>query len=394
MAPTAPAHHASTLVPAFREFLAANVPEFKERSEPDLVCDTRLQRFLMARDEDFAKAAKMIEDHLRWRKEHDIERIRALVVDKPFSPTYFPHFDLMHKLNFGLTKTVVNAGEAHNGEIIHIELMGGGLDTLEEPMDKATFESNLMEHYYAFFERRSIFLEGKSKEQNRMVRNIQIRDLSRLSLKVVQGANVGLIRKVLGSGLDNYPEMGSKAIFTNAPTYFSVIWAIVSTMLTKKTHDKVQFVSGLPHEVNLELIKYARPPALECLSRLLHDGDGARLTDWIASGAPRNSGKESFECSVKHGNVDSLVFYLPRSMRLKWQVTSTPKHPGQAHVLHNADGSTPTCIELSKAEERGDTEVWQAEACACDCAVVIALSNATSWWNDRNFRVDAEWQQL
>jgi len=91
-------HHAAAMVSDFRAYLDTHVPGLKERKEYDLTCDYRLQRFLIARDEDFDKAAKMVADHLEWRKENDMERIRTLVEGKIFSPSQLPHSDMMKKL--------------------------------------------------------------------------------------------------------------------------------------------------------------------------------------------------------------------------------------------------------------------------------------------------------
>jgi len=251
----------------------------------------------------------------------------------------------------------------------------------------------MFEHFYAFFELRSIFLEAQSKQQGRMVRFIQIRDLGRLSLTQLQGANMGLVRKIIGSGLNNYPEVGSKAYFINTPSFFNIVWAIVQPMLSEKARAKTCFLSGKPHEVASELLKQARPPAIECLTRLQHHGDAADLTDWIARGAPRGPGTEAFEYVVKHGHQQALVLYVPAGLALKWTTHTTPFHAGLAHVMQSTSehGGEVASTELTALGVQDDVESWASPTAAVDCAVVITLSNASSWWNDRTFKLNVEW---
>jgi hypothetical protein len=399
------------LVPQFRAHLEASAPEYKSALDAglaDLTGDFRLVRFLMARDDDFAKAGNLYAAHLRWRTEVGMDRIRAEVVDKPFVQSHFPHYRDMQKLGVGLVHSVVNAGESRTGEVVHLELLGLHIGHAEggegDRVGAADFDaSKLFENYYAFFERRSILLEQLSVARSKLVRNFQIRDVSHIGPMALSGGKLGLAKKMIAAGLDNYPESASSAVFLNAPSFFAAIFSVVQTFLPAKSKDKIRFLGGPPQELNAELLKFVRPGALvrarsgagdsrltcavgiqECLNRLQHFEDGAKLGEWVEQGEPRPAGKETFKLSVKHGHHDALVFAMKPGRTIKWQAVVTPAHAVPAYVLRTKSGAVNTS-ELQAAEfslDRSDTD---------DVLLVIALLNTSSWWNDREFEVVVEW---
>ena len=184
---------------ALREALKTNA-DFTSRREDDLVGDYRLHRFLQARNNDIEKAKIMVEDHLVWRKEHELERLRAHVIDKPFLVSSFPHYDELKKANMGMIHVIVNGGRSRMGDVVHVESIGGTAHVEVPPGQAETFSKFLFEHYFGFFERRSIYLESLSASEKKFIRCLQIRDVSQLSL-MPHGGVFSVIRKILKSGL-------------------------------------------------------------------------------------------------------------------------------------------------------------------------------------------------
>ena len=193
-------------VEKFRSLMKQN-PDFAARVEEDVVGDSRLKRFVVARNGDLTKAKAMFEDRLRWRKENNIEEIRAKVIDKPFLVENFPHTAELRDAGMGLIDVVVNAGLSRLGDVVHIELLGG--DHVEVPPGKSQEEylQKLYEHYYGFFERRSIYLEDLSVKESKVIRCVQIRDFSKLSIMPQKGV-FSVIRKILTSGIGKSYQLG------------------------------------------------------------------------------------------------------------------------------------------------------------------------------------------
>jgi len=186
-------------IASLRAALQAN-PDFSSRTEEDIVGDYRLQRFLMSRGNDLEKAKALFEDHLKWRKEHNLEAIRAKVIDKPLLVASLPHTAELKAAGMGMLHSVINGGRSRTGEIIHIEVIGGTAHILIPEGHSEEYVEKLYEHYYGFFERRCIEMERLSKSEQRFVRSIQIRDFSQMSM-MPQGGVMNVVRKILKSGL-------------------------------------------------------------------------------------------------------------------------------------------------------------------------------------------------
>lgn len=186
-------------VKQLRDALKGN-PDFTSRIEPDLVGDFRLQRFLLARSMDLEKAKCLVDDHLKWRKEHQLEKIRAEVINKPLLVSSFPHAAQLKAVGMGMLHVIVNGGRSRTGELVHMEVVGG-TSHLEVPDGKTEEYMNyLYEHYFGFFERRSLALEELSIQEKRLIRGLQVRDFSQLSI-MPQGGVFSVVRKILKSGL-------------------------------------------------------------------------------------------------------------------------------------------------------------------------------------------------
>ena len=149
-------------------------------SYEDVVGDWRLARFLQSVEGDVAEAVKSFQHHLKWRLSVNAENIRNQVRGKPFRISSFPHAS--HLVSFGLQKPCVDAGRSRLGDLVHLESIGHG-DARE--LIKNSSEQQLLEHYVGFFELRSLLLESESESHGRLIRSVQIRDMSRFGLHLL-----------------------------------------------------------------------------------------------------------------------------------------------------------------------------------------------------------------
>jgi hypothetical protein len=146
----------------------------------DVLGDWRLARFLQSVEGDIDEATKSFQHHLKWRITVDAERVRLLVLNKPFRISSFPHAPLL--VSAGMKKPCVDAGRSRLGDLVHLESIGQG-DAKE--LIRQTTEQQLLEHYVGFFERRSALLESESSNAGRILRTVQIRDMSHFGLHLL-----------------------------------------------------------------------------------------------------------------------------------------------------------------------------------------------------------------
>ncbi|GBG31558.1 SEC14 cytosolic factor [Hondaea fermentalgiana] len=229
----------------------------------DLVSDVRMARFLSAHAQDEGKAASAYEQMLAWRKEMEIEALRKKHLEEVeiLQQSSFPHWKEIREA--GEYGPWYVAGKSHAGDLVHLEVIGAS-----DPSFLLTQVSDRMvlEHYIGFFETRAKILDSLSAETNRMVRTVQIRDLSKFGVSLVQHASaMKVLSAVMKAGSAYYPESSSKVIFVNTPMSFYGVWKMASMALRQRTLDKVTFLQSRYHR---ELLKYVEPRVIHRLEKM------------------------------------------------------------------------------------------------------------------------------
>ena len=250
---------------------------------PELVGDRRLIRFLRGRDNDVNLAAGMFIDHLKWRKDNNVDHVRKQIcyhgINHPF---LFPKGELMIKL----CPQIVIAPNAR--------------DYLKQPMVfefmafnvKEAFEHITIEDYVEFFiyalEYRSMILEQLSDEIEReylrdtpdsskridgygvILKICIIRDLKNLGISHLGPKAQAIIKKALQIATPNYQEMLGKNHMINTPWVFNALWGLMKSQgwLEPSTIAKIalygsDYMSSLKAEIPLSSIPKAVGGQLE-----------------------------------------------------------------------------------------------------------------------------------
>lgn len=169
---------------AFRAQIAADSRAMKDGdSYEDVLGEYRLRRFLASTENDADEAVGVIRAHLKWRSTTDVDVIRRDVWGKPFRLASCPNAALLYgEDGVGMASPCVHAGFSRTGDVVHLEIIGFG--DAKRLLERIT-EEQLLHHYLAFFELRSVLLERLSREKKRVIKTIQIRDMSNFGMHLL-----------------------------------------------------------------------------------------------------------------------------------------------------------------------------------------------------------------
>jgi hypothetical protein len=253
-------------VPALRALVAQDVAAYEAavgRALPDdATSELRLARFVNSYDGDVAAAAEAFRAMLEWRRAESVETLRETLMASVdvIQQSSFPHAQAVREA--GEYGPWYDAGLCYHGDVIHLEVVGR-LDS--SVLDKISAQ-RILEHHIGFFETRSRVLDHLSASQGRMVRTLQVRDLSKFGLHLLRQASaLGVVQKIMKTGSTFYPESTRKSIFINTPVSFYGVWNAVSVVLRKKTQDKVVFLGSDYHRA---LLTYVGPRAIHRIEKM------------------------------------------------------------------------------------------------------------------------------
>lgn len=327
------------------------------------------------------------------------ERIRGLVFSKEYRIANLPHAEELNLKGMGLKYCLLDGGESRAGDVVHMELMGIAAEHVPND-DGGELIKHLFEEYFGFFEKRSCMLEEKSLEHKRLVRNVQIRDVSFISL-IPHGGVMGVVKKIMNSGLDNYPESTSYAVFVNPPAVFSLVFAMVKPWLPVSTAKKLVFCSGkdVPHT----MMKYIRPKSIEAHAKLLQLKDGDAALDWFKSSESKF--KSEFKHSVSAMHAHNLVFALEATgtTKIKWRTLKDDegkaKITAEVFYVNKAQENCmdPAQVEVHTKSVSGNSVDFEQVFAGLslnerpsDALLVLHLDNSPSWVMSHEFEIEVE----
>merc|ERR1712224_403093 len=113
-------------------------------------------------------------------------------------------------------------------------------------------DAELYEVDATMMELRQEALDRRTDEQDKLVKVVQLRDLSCLGVAKLAGNAMMMnrLRKIVNNSLVAYPETLQQVLLLNAPSAFSGVWNIVSPLLNARVQSKVKFL----HPGNLQEI--------------------------------------------------------------------------------------------------------------------------------------------
>ncbi|KAF7819207.1 random slug protein 5-like [Senna tora] len=175
---------------------------------PALFSDASILRYLIARNWNTKKAAKMMRETLKWRLEYKPEKIRWDDIAHEAMTGRLYKADFLDKQ--GRTVLVMRAGV------------------------QSTSSPNMQIKYLVYCLENAILNQSSNQEQMVWLVDFQGWSKASISLKVT--------RETAQLVQNHYPERLAYAILYNPPKLFESFWTMVKPFLENKTYKKVRFV--------------------------------------------------------------------------------------------------------------------------------------------------------
>jgi len=225
----------------------------------------------------------------------------------------------------------------------------------------------LTEFVSCMSEQRAIVLHARSIAEKRMVKCVEVRDLTQFSMAyaVSCASSLRKIAGLIGVVQDWYPEMVHRVLLFNTPSTISQVMAILAPFLSPRTRSKiVEFPLGQP---------FAQ------MGALLH---AAALYSW---GAQAGEQLRFGELVVPRGSEESAVRWLSQGERVSWSLELLTK--GTSMTVRCAflpagkasGGGASETVAVVSSEARHTSEFVAAEA----GLLRVCLDNTDAWWYDK-----------
>lgn len=207
---------------------------------PDVYGDLRLLRYLRKDAvQNPESAAQRYRSFLNWRRENDVDTVRLDVESRPFSPP--SQLDILREL----TPCDFDVKEGGSEDTVAALLYIGAWDTRKITRLIQRNEMSLscfLLYWTHIFESLNLKLHNEMMQRERMVYIDEIADLKGLTLNHF---SPGFVNQVLKPWMRvtqrNYPETTKRIIFLSPPKFISIMWNIVTPMVSPGTVAKVQF---------------------------------------------------------------------------------------------------------------------------------------------------------
>ncbi|XP_037519816.1 SEC14-like protein 4 [Rhipicephalus sanguineus] len=185
--------------------------------------DAFLLRWLRARDFDVANAEKMYRDHLKWRMENGVDDMLHSYEIPEIVRKNFPGF-FLHPCKDGRPMFMVPYGL--------------NVNALLEAMTPAV----LIRHCIYLLEYAESLCRRSSNELGREIHGLYtVADMDRLVFRHIYSWQVLKTTAVNFRMMeDNYPECQEKVIVINAPSFYSMLWKFMRTLLSERTASKFE----------------------------------------------------------------------------------------------------------------------------------------------------------
>jgi len=339
----------------------------------DMTHDLSIARFLRGHGGDPARAAEFMRRALRYRRDL-VEAYPAVRAAREATAR-----DCCSGSPVGLQAIMMQLPNA--AEVLKVwplrAAQGASLDGLPvmvaaprligyDAFEKLDREDKIVPFLAASFEQRAVFLHHLSLQQRRLVKFVDVRDLTGFAILPFLSKGRPLIAKlkqILTVVQDYYPEMLHQVIIFNAPSAISRVMSIVSSILNERMKAKIRIYPVV--EAYNEVTRRLNARAIWSWMRQVNEDlsfDGLELTRgaeeyavrWLAPGQSLH-----WKISVQWKELQLRLVFLPEDATAKagrpsppvQELTAAPDVPREGQV----------------GPVGGAGVVW------------IALSNATSW---------------
>lgn len=190
------------------------------------------ERFLIARQNDVANAAKMFRDTAEWRRTYKLHEGTAFACDAKRFATMQPHWPGAFA---GFTCDGSPVNYFRFGELSPKQLIAS------DPEPELVFTG-----YYIQWMESTLECQNKANPpgtpSSKWKGMVEVYDFNGLSISQLYVPGILMLGRVLGIGQNHYPENGRKIIMVNVPRIMSASWALVSPVLHENTLAKIEMI--------------------------------------------------------------------------------------------------------------------------------------------------------
>ncbi|EGZ25626.1 hypothetical protein PHYSODRAFT_485106 [Phytophthora sojae] len=200
----------------------------------ELVGDVRLLRFLRGHKMNVSVAATKYREMLAMRQKLNLDNIRDDIVNNNMGPDEFPHFQkIIPHLPFLDTYDVFSAADGH---VFYFEMTGYA--DFHKLLTEVT-EEEWQTFFLYSMEYRALKLDQLSRQNEKLVQTILVRDLSGFSIARFNPKLLKRLKPLVSIATKCYPESMHKVLVLHAPWIFDKVWSGVKSMLQETQLRKV-----------------------------------------------------------------------------------------------------------------------------------------------------------
>ncbi|XP_015906516.1 retinal-binding protein [Parasteatoda tepidariorum] len=228
----------------------SKIAELKSRVEKDMKPTMKddknlFHRFLVARDYNVDQAEIMLKKHLQWRKDYKTD---AILTEKPDSDKNYLQF-LQVEPYIGYSMI------GYDKDQCPVTYWASG-NTDWKGIQLSVKLTMLRRYFVKIMEEESAVIENQSKKLGRNIKGVvSIMDLKNFSFAIATDKRfISELMNVAKVNQDNYPERLKQVVLINVPSYFTICFNFLKTVLAASILNKIQ-VYGSPEEYQPALLK-------------------------------------------------------------------------------------------------------------------------------------------
>ncbi|KAG6578159.1 Phosphatidylinositol transfer protein SEC14 [Phytophthora cinnamomi] len=339
----------------------------------ELVGDVRLLRFLRGHKMNVSVAATKYREMLAMRQKLNLDDIRDDIVSNNMEPDEFPHFQkIIPHLPFLDTYDIFSAADGH---VFYFEMTGYA--DFHKLLTEVT-EDEWQTFFLYSMEYRALKLDQLSRQNERLVQTIQVRDLSGFSIARFNPKLLGRLKPLVSIATKCYPESMHKMLVLHAPWIFDKVWTGVKSMLQETQLRKVH-MEGNSLERLLDLAG-----SRDKLPKLL----GGRST---THAIPQTGflGRNSFlllcedgatEADIKAGGTLQLPFRMSANDTLCWEYVVKERDIAFAVKFRTQGiGGAEESEKVAPERVSSGAPISSSFTATEDGTVVLSWDNSFSW---------------
>ena len=377
--------------------LARELNGWPDKFPEDMTHDIHVCRFLRGHKHDADAAAKAMTGAIKYRtafiaQNESVRTMRANLGDT-LDLTLLPNNEeVLRCLPVRAVAKGLSAGSGLPLAIVPIRLV--------EPRLFSDMGDKLEFFIRCLLEARALVLHKLSLRQQRMVKFFEVRDFNNVHVSelILHGRHIiQNLKDIIRSLQDHYPEVLHQVLIAHAPTTFSKLFSLVSSVLNERMRNKIFVIPATAKFEQVACLLDAN--ALHTWGQLVNNSSSGKAADGGWGG--------STGVTVANMGCEFVTRWLEKGETLKWKVrlssgesirvfaywmaeAPNSSSGGASGGGNGGNGGSGTMAPRAQAELLQDVALKAEEACdgsytaeAASGVVWLCADNVASWWYEK-----------